>query len=218
MDLACGAMYLSSCLPFFIEAFHQTPCESFLLTVVCHFLPTLHLCVCCAANYSDKRVHPSAIESSNRSSSGHPQVTLRSPSGHPQMESKVPCHCDSEFWEALGTMGDELVPPDILSGEPWHHVIAHDLRGYGDLKSPPSPHSHTELGASGTLAGIKNWGPDNKEIGFESARTKEYVEGDVFKSLVPALEVIILEATISSNRRELSKTSVNFFLYKCLCT
>ncbi|KAG6594803.1 hypothetical protein SDJN03_11356, partial [Cucurbita argyrosperma subsp. sororia] len=93
MDLACGAMYLSSCLPFFIEAFHQTPCESFLLTVVCHFLPTLHLCVCCAANYSDRRVHPSAIESSNRSSSGHPQVILRSP---------------SEFWEALGTMGDEV--------------------------------------------------------------------------------------------------------------
>lgn len=68
------------------------------------------------------------------------------------------------------------------------------------------------------MAGIKNWGPDNKEIGFESARTKEYVEGDVLKSLVPALEVIILEATISSNRRELSKTSVDFFLYKCLCT
>ncbi|XP_041020651.1 epoxide hydrolase A-like [Juglans microcarpa x Juglans regia] len=33
----------------------------------------------------------------------------------------------------------------------------------------------------------------DKEIGFETMGTKEYVEGDVFKSLVPDLEVVILD-------------------------
>lgn len=33
----------------------------------------------------------------------------------------------------------------------------------------------------------------DKDIGFETVGTKEYVEGDVFKSLVPDLEVVILD-------------------------
>lgn len=63
----------------------------------------------------------------------------------------------------------------------------------------------------------------DKDIGFESAGTKEYVQGVVFKSLVPDPEVVILEATISFDRREPSKTqrkfylsSVNFLLNKWL--
>jgi pimeloyl-ACP methyl ester carboxylesterase len=33
----------------------------------------------------------------------------------------------------------------------------------------------------------------DKDIGFETNGTKEYVEGDVFKGLVPNLEVVILD-------------------------
>lgn len=34
----------------------------------------------------------------------------------------------------------------------------------------------------------------DKDIGFETAGTKTFVESDIFKSLVPNLEVVILDA------------------------
>ena len=33
----------------------------------------------------------------------------------------------------------------------------------------------------------------DKDVGFKSGGTKDYVEGDMFKSLVPNLEVVILD-------------------------
>lgn len=56
----------------------------------------------------------------------------------------------------------------------------------------------------------------NKDIGFDCGGTKEYIEGDIFKSLVPDIEVVILESHhfIQQEKAQQVSEEIISFLHK----